>query len=67
VLPKVQKLDPSLPENVRNEAGLRGNKPSEVALSYAAHLIGAKPSSYLETVLTQAKEEAESVRYSNLF
>lgn len=65
VLPKVQKLDPSLPENVRNEAALRGNKPSEVALSYAASLIGAKPSSYLETVLTQAKEEAESARYSN--
>jgi hypothetical protein len=66
VLPKVQNIDPSLPEDVRRDATLRGNKPSEVALSYAARLIGVEPTSYLETVLTKAKdEEAESARYSN--
>jgi len=60
VLEKVQRADPSLPEDVRARALLRGNKPSEVARDYAAQTLGVKRNDYLEQVLIKARAERDS-------
>jgi hypothetical protein len=61
VHPKVKRRDPSLPEDVLNEALLRGNKPSEVARDYAARLMGVNPGDYLQRVLAKARQEKPNV------
>jgi hypothetical protein len=61
VLEKVQNRDSSLPERVRHQASLRGNKPSDVARHYAAESFGAKSGDYLQRVLAQARRERVAV------
>jgi hypothetical protein len=58
VLLKIRNNDPSLPAEILREASLRGNKPSDIARDYAAHLVGVESSSYLERVLVVARKEA---------
>lgn len=60
VLRKVQTADSSLPEDVRQQASLRGNKPSDVARDYAARLLCATSGDYLQRVLAQARKERAS-------
>lgn len=59
VLTMIQNDDSSLPERVRRQASLRGNKPSDVARSYAARLLQIDETSYLEQVLIAARRERE--------
>jgi hypothetical protein len=61
-LKKIQNKDPDLPEEVRKAAGMRGNKPSDVARNYAARLCKVPSNDYLQRVLAQARRErGESV------
>jgi len=57
VLKQVQKRDTQLPATVLRKADLRGNRPSDVARSYAAKLFEVPDSEYLPTVLRQARKE----------
>jgi hypothetical protein len=61
VLGKIQKRDPSLPEDVLHTASLRGNKPSEIARDYAANRLSVKSGDYLQRVLAQARREKSVV------
>ncbi len=61
ILQKVQKQDDSLPEGVRKQASLKGNKPCEVARDYTAQLLGVTPSDYLQRVLAVARRERAGV------
>jgi hypothetical protein len=63
VYEKVKKKDPDLPEDVRYRLSLRGNKPADVALDYAAELFEIRPSSYLVRVLTEARREKMKTPY----
>jgi len=55
---KVKGQDSSLPENVREKIKLKGYKPSDIALDYAAEQLGVESSEYLRrTVLPAARRE----------
>jgi hypothetical protein len=55
-LPKIQRRDASLPDDVRAQLNLRDNAPHEVALDYVARLMGVEPKEYLRTVLKEARK-----------
>jgi hypothetical protein len=61
ILLKVRNRDSSLPKDVIHKASLRGNKPSDVALEYAALCLKVESNEYLRrNVLPEARKERVS-------
>ncbi len=60
LLLKIKENDQTLPQGVRDKIKLRGNKPSDIALDYAASQLNVKSSEYLRrTVLPEARRERD--------
>jgi hypothetical protein len=58
MLKKIRDKDSSLPKELRDKASLRGNRPGDVALDYAAEHLKVKSNEYLRrTVLPEARRE----------
>lgn len=60
LLSKIKKMDETLSDDVKEKLKLRGNKPSDIALDYAAECLNVEPNEYLRrTVLPEARRERD--------